>query len=108
VSRLLRASAVIAGLVVATVFLAAIWLAFLDGPLAIDSAKVCQLTGEEDRQSPGRSTGITLSFGNDPPAGTTTKITGSDLGFPFQHGRELRLLFGDTREIDPDLCEPRT
>jgi Domain of unknown function (DUF4185) len=92
---------IVATSVVAVALLASLWLALLQGPLEFRTVKVCQLTGQEDRERPGNPTGIKLSSAV-PDAG----ITGSDLGFPFEYNGELRLLFGDTREVHPDLCEP--
>jgi RecB family endonuclease NucS len=63
------------------------------------TAKVCQLTGEQDRQRPDKLTGSELG-------GETGNAMGTDLGFPFEHGGRLHFLFGDTTEHDPDRCEP--
>ena len=30
-------------------------------------------------------------------------MTGTDIGWPFEHGNGLHFLFGDTRDFDPDL-----
>jgi hypothetical protein len=65
----------------------------------VSTTKVSQLTGTVDREWPARPTGQILSR---VPAG----VTGTDLGFPFEHGSRLYFLFGDTRETDPDLCAP--
>src|SRR5262245_46470309 len=62
------------------------------------STKICQLTGLEDRGS-GQPTGIQRG-------GVTSTITGTDIGFPFEHDGFLRFLFGDSREFPPDRCEP--
>jgi hypothetical protein len=97
-NRLRVATSIVLVILVITVF-SLVWLALLQGPLEFHTTKVCQLTGEDDRERPGKQTGIQLS-------GVPAGITGSDLGFPFEHAGKLRLLFGDTREIDPDLCEP--
>jgi Domain of unknown function (DUF4185) len=64
------------------------------------TTKVCQLTGEEDRERPpGKPTGAQLS-------GAPSGITGSDLGYPFEARNHLYFLFGDTREVEPELCPP--
>src|SRR5437588_10071560 len=63
------------------------------------TTKVAQLTGIDDREWPARPTGQFLS---ESPAG----VTGTDLGYPFEHRGRLYFLFGDTRETDPDLCDP--
>jgi hypothetical protein len=65
----------------------------------ISTAKICQLTGVEDRERPGKPTGQLLG-------GDGAGVTGSDLGYPFEHRDRLYFLFGDTRETDPHLCEP--
>jgi hypothetical protein len=78
----------------------ALWAEFLpQGNPVFNTTKVCQLTGGEDRGSPGKLTGTQLS-------GVTGGITGTDLGFPFEYNRRLNFLFGDSREFPPDLCEP--
>jgi hypothetical protein len=63
------------------------------------TTKICQLTGQEDREHPGRPTGTTLG-------GQDSGVTGTDLGYPVERGDQLLFLFGDSREVDPDLCEP--
>lgn len=70
-----------------------------DAYFVVSTTKVRQLTGTSDREWPGRPTNQVLSGA---PAG----VTGSDIGFPFEHGDRLYFLFGDTRETDPDLCPP--
>jgi hypothetical protein len=70
-----------------------------DAYFVTSATKICQLTGIEDRERPGQQTGQLLS-------GVGAGVTGSDLGYPFEHGDRLYFLFGDTREIDADLCEP--
>jgi hypothetical protein len=67
--------------------------------VAPHTTKICQLTGEEDRQPPGKPTGSVLG-------GETGGVTGTDLGFPFEYNRKLYFLFGDSREFPPDRCEP--
>jgi hypothetical protein len=63
------------------------------------STRICQLTGTDDRSTPGRPTGVQLG-------GITGGVTGTDIGWPFEHGGRLHFLFGDTRDFNPDLCEP--
>ena len=63
------------------------------------STRICQLTGSEDRSTPGRPTGMQLG-------GITGGVTGTDIGWPFEHRGSLNFLFGDTRDFNPDLCEP--
>ena len=75
------------------------WAVFVPDVLLVSSDKVCQITGTEDRQQPARPTGAMLT-------GRTGGITGTDLGFPFEYKGELVMLFGDSREFDPDRCEP--
>jgi hypothetical protein len=70
------------------------WHLWVSRILVFRSQKVCQLTGEEDRQYPRP---------NDKTAGHGFGITGSDLGIPLSHQGTLYLLFGDTRDVDPDL-----
>ena len=67
--------------------------------LRFETSRVCQLTGGEDRSSAGKPTGAQLS-------GVTGGVTGTDLGFPFEHNGRLYFLFGDSREFHPDICEP--
>src|SRR5436190_1831077 len=88
-------------LVIAFVFLVARLRKNLDdnAPFVVSTTKICQLTGVEDRERPERPTGQLLS-------GVGAGVTGSDLGYPFEHEDRLLFLFGDTREINPDLCEP--
>lgn len=90
---------VAASVVLATVLSAIAWLALLEGPLEFHTWKVCQLTGEEDREHPGKPTGSQLS-------GVTGGVRGTDLGFSLEHGGKLYFFFGDTIENDPDRCEP--
>src|SRR5215217_6961308 len=67
---------------------------------AIASTKrICQLTVVQDRSSPGALTGMQLS-------GITGGVTGTDIGWSFEHQGRLHFLFGDTRNFSPDLCEP--
>jgi hypothetical protein len=63
------------------------------------SKRICQLTGLEDRTDPGRPTGTRLG-------GITGDITGTDIGYSFEHAGRLNFLFGDTRLFHPDVCEP--
>ena len=82
------------------------------GQLIFDTRKVCQLTGEIDLERPDRLTGQVIGenigqrIGR--VAGTVEPeaVTGTDLDFPFEHLGRLYLLFGDIRELDPDLWEP--
>jgi hypothetical protein len=61
-----------------------------------ESAKVCQLTGTEDRQfrnADGTFRGtLARGFG----------VTGTDLGYPVMYLDRLLFLFGDTRDHHPD------
>jgi len=66
----------VAASIVLAIILWLLWLALLQGPLEFHTTKVCQLTGEEDRERPGKQTGIQLS-------GVSAGIMGSDLGIPF-------------------------
>ena len=70
-------------------------------PAESTSTRICQLTGTDDRSTPGRLTGMQLG-------GVTGGVTGTDVGWPFEHGGRLNFLFGDTRDFHPDLCEPNT
>jgi hypothetical protein len=63
------------------------------------STRVCQLTGTDDRSTPGKATGMQLGS-------VTGGVTGTDIGWPFEHAGRLHFLFGDTRDFNPDLCEP--
>ncbi len=40
--------------------------------------------------------------------GGSKGITGTDIGWSFEHDGRLVFLFGDTRDFSPDLCEPGT
>jgi Domain of unknown function (DUF4185) len=97
---MMHRSVVVAGssAVVIAVAVAA-WAVFIPAQVRIDSTKVCQVTGIGDRQHPDRPTGTMLT-------GRTGGVTGTDLGFPFEYKGELVMLFGDSREFDPDRCEP--
>jgi hypothetical protein len=68
-------------------------------PLKYTSSKICQVTGIVDLQHPKELTGFRRS-------GVTGGVTGTDLGFPFEYRGRLVMLFGDSREFDPDRCEP--
>src|SRR5215470_14572922 len=81
--------------IVAAIILALFWPPRLQAA----ATKICQLTGEVDRQPPGRATGGVLG-------GETGGVTGTDLGFPFEYNSKLYFLFGDSREFPPDRCEP--
>jgi len=70
-----------------------------DAYFVVSTKKISQLTGTEDRERPARPTGQILS-------GVAAGVTGTDVGFPFEHRNRLYFLFGDTRESDPDLCAP--
>jgi len=65
----------------------------------VSTTKICQVTGGEDRGSPGTPTGAERT-------GITGGVTGTDLGFSFEYNGSLHFLFGDSREFHPDLCEP--
>src|ERR1041385_1037046 len=65
--------------------------------LEFTTTKICQLSGEEDRQT-GQPTGIRLAGSGG--------LRATDLGVPFEHAGKLYFLFGDTLGYDPDLCEP--
>jgi hypothetical protein len=78
-------------------FVAALFAVAISGANGADlsligsSAKVCQLTGEQDWASNTPTAAQTLSnFGMD----------GTDLGFPVEAGNRLYLLFGDTWPIN--------
>jgi hypothetical protein len=57
--------------------------------------KVCQLTGEWDKQFNQPTPNFNRHFG----------ITGTDLGFPVPWNDKLYFLFGDTRSTDPDAFD---
>src|SRR5712691_2188626 len=64
--------------------------------------KVCQLTGDIDLGTPGSagaSTGMMRGGGN-------RGITGTDIGWSFEHGGRLHFMFGDTRDFDRNRCDP--
>ncbi len=52
----------------------------------------------EDRFDKGNLTGA--------QRGRPSTVTGTDIGYAFEQGNELRFLFGDTHEVSPDFCEP--
>ena len=85
--------------IVVAIILALFWLPSLQAAAALPTTKICQLTGKEDRQPPGKPTGGVLG-------GETGGVTGTDLGFPFEYNSKLYFLFGDSREFPPDRCEP--
>jgi hypothetical protein len=70
------------------------WTDILGGPLFITTEKVCQVTGQEDRQF------------NRPTLNPDSNITGTDLGSPVQWKNKLYFLFGDSRDTDPDQFDP--
>ena len=87
----------LAGVVVAaTAIVAAVAWSRLAGSQIFISQKVCQVTGEVDKQS-GQSTRNT---------GKRFGITGSDLGYPVPYLDRLLFIFGDTRSNDPDVFSP--
>jgi Domain of unknown function (DUF4185) len=64
--------------------------------------KICQLTGDIDLGTPGSAgpaTGMILGGGN-------YGITGTDIGWSFEHGNQLSFMFGDTRDFSRDRCDP--
>lgn len=67
--------------------------------------KVCQLTGEEDRGKAGTA-GLTTGMVRGGGVKGSMGITGTDIGWSFEHAGRLVFLFGDTRDFDRDLCEP--
>jgi hypothetical protein len=69
------------------------------GAPALETTRVSQVTGAEDRSVPGKLTGAQQS-------GVTGGVTGTDLGFTFESNDKLYFLFGDSREFHPDLGEP--
>jgi hypothetical protein len=64
--------------------------------VAGSSKKVCQLTGEIDRQHNGNTPNMTE---------TSCKLVGTDLGFSFEHKERAYFLFGDSIPQD-DLDRP--
>ncbi len=66
---------------------------------SLATTRICQLTGVQDRSVPGTHTGMELG-------GITGGVTGTDIGWPFEHDGRVYFLFGDTRNFSPDLCEP--
>lgn len=83
--------------IVAAVVGVAILLALFAWPKSlqvIDTSKVCQLTGDWDKERIKQ----TVSKG----AGAT----GTDLGYPVEHLGQIFFLFGDTRRLPPDLYPP--
>jgi hypothetical protein len=88
-----------------SILVAIVFLLFCTPSLHADNgmppaaAKICQVTGEEDRHNPGQPTGSLLG-------GETGGVTGTDMGFPFEYNGKLLFLFGDSREFSPDRCEP--
>jgi hypothetical protein len=83
-------------------FVVALMAALMSWPGSLhagDTTKVCQLTGVQDREPPGKLTGAEIS-------GVTGGVTGTDLGFSFEYDRKLYFLFGDSREFPVDRCEP--
>jgi hypothetical protein len=66
------------------------------------TTKVCQLTGDQDQGvsgSAGAATGMMRGGGN-------RGITGTDIGWSFEHGGRLHFMFGDTRDFDRNRCDP--
>jgi hypothetical protein len=67
--------------------------------------KVCQLTGDEDRDMDLR-----LPDGTPPMTSNRTRsrygVWGADLGYPVEHGGGLYLLFGDTEGLQGDALSP--
>ncbi len=68
----------------------------------IRTQKVCQLTGDTDVGTAGiagRATGMVRGGGS-------RGITGTDIGWSFEHGGWLHFMFGDTRDFDRNRCDP--
>lgn len=63
-----------------------------------EARKVCQLTGSVDRTAPSNPTAAAR--------GSTSTVTGTDIGYGFEQGNHIRFLFGDSHEFSPDFCEP--
>jgi hypothetical protein len=63
------------------------------------TTKVCQLTGNIDLETPSAPTGMMRGGGSH-------GITGTDIGWSFEHDGRLHFMFGDTRDFDPNRCDP--
>lgn len=87
------------GIVLAVVSLV-IWLSrwptLVEGNLVFKTQKMCQLTGEIDKQFNKNTLNRYKHYG----------ITGSDLGYPVPWNDKLIFLFGDTRSHDPEIFLP--
>lgn len=72
--------------------------------------KVCQLTGQTDRGiagSAGLTTGMVRGTPGDGAATAAGGITGTDIGWSFEHAGRLHFMFGDTRDYNNiDACDP--
>ncbi len=71
-------------------------------PVLVSTNKVCQLTGAQDRGgtgTAGATTGMQLGGGS-------VGVTGTDVGWSFEHAGLLQFMFGDTRDFSPDKCNP--
>ncbi|HZM26321.1 MAG TPA: hypothetical protein VFB89_03130, partial [Gemmatimonadales bacterium] len=89
------------GVVLAVAFILVIliwllWPSLVEGNLVFTTRKMCQLTGEWDKQFNQQTRNFDRGFG----------ITGSDLGFPVRWNDRLIFLFGDTRSTDPEVFIP--
>jgi hypothetical protein len=94
-----RLAQVLIATVVIGAAIAAALLIWREPQLRYATNKVCQVTGIGDRERPNQLTGVQRT-------GLTGGVTGTDLGFPFEHNGKLLMLFGDLREFHPDRCEP--
>ena len=68
-------------------------------PVFKRTAKICQLTGNVDRQDPRSPTGMVIGGGS-------RGLTGTDIGWSFDYDNRLNFMFGDTRDFNSDRCDP--
>jgi hypothetical protein len=66
------------------------------------TTKVCQLTSDIDLGTPGSAGAPTGMM----RGGGSHGITGTDIGWSFEHDSRLHFMFGDTRDFDPNRCDP--
>ena len=65
-------------------------------PTFNETEKVCQLTGDEDWGTPGTAGALTGMV----RGGGSLGVTGTDIGWSFEHQGRLNFMFGDTRDFD--------
>lgn len=66
------------------------WSDVLNGPLYVSTQKVCQVSGDFDKERQQNTRNV------------DSGVTGTDLGFPVEWNQKLYFLFGDSRETPPD------